>query len=128
MSASRITAWPIVQTDVIPIGSSAPVAETLPAVIERLVAEVQPERVILFGSYAYGTPTPDSDVDLLVVLESPLSFVERHVLVGKSLCPQPFPVDLMVVTPAQLAERLAIGNQFFTEVVRNGRVLYERSA
>jgi predicted nucleotidyltransferase len=119
---------PIVATDVIPIGSAEPVAATLPAAIARLVKEVRPQQVVLFGSYAYGAPTPHSDVDLLVVLESSLPFIKRQVHVSKTLLPRLFPIDLIVVTPAELAERLANGNQFFTEIVQRGRVIYERPA
>lgn len=117
---------PIVATDVIPTGSTEPVVATLPDALRRLVAKVRPESVILFGSYAYGIPTPDSDVDLLVVWETTLPFIERHVQVGETLCPRAFPVDLIVLTPSELAERLASGNHFFVEITRRGRVVYER--
>ena len=126
MVSARTFSPAIVAMDVIPIGSVAPVTATLPAAIERLVKAVRPERVILFGSYAYGAPTPHSDVDLLVVLESSLPFIKRHVQVSETLLPRLFPVDLIVITPTELAERLASGNQLFTEIVQRGRVLYER--
>lgn len=61
----------LVRTDVAPTGFR-PVAETLPQVIERLVQALHPQKIILFGSYAYGDPTPDSDVDWLVVMETDL--------------------------------------------------------
>ncbi len=127
MATSDGVAPVVTAPDLIPIGFDAPVAATLPAALERLVARVRPRRVILFGSYAYGRPTPDSDVDLLVVLESPLPFLERQALVSEVLYPRPFPVDLLVLTPAELAERLAGGNRFFAEITRRGRVLYEQS-
>jgi len=57
-----------IRTKVQPTGFP-PVAKTLPQAIKRLVAELKPEKIILFGSYAYGNPTPDSDVDLFVVIE-----------------------------------------------------------
>ena len=53
---------------VTPIGSSLPVAETLPFVVDRIVRALDPEKIVLFGSYAYGDPNPHSDVDLLVVM------------------------------------------------------------
>ena len=68
------------------------------------------------------------DVDLLVVAESDLPYIERHVWVSEALYPRPFPIDLIAVTPAELAERLVGGNQFFAEIVRLGQVLYERPA
>lgn len=121
-SSAAITALP----DIRPIGFDRPVAAALPAALECLVTRVRPRKILLFGSYAYGTPTPDSDVDLLVVLESPLPFIERQTLVSEALCPRPFPVDLLVVTPTELSERLASGNYFFVEITRRGRVLYEQ--
>ncbi len=62
----------LVKTEVRPTGFP-PVAKTLPKAVKRIVAELKPEKIILFGSYAYGNPTPDSDVDLLVVMETNLN-------------------------------------------------------
>jgi predicted nucleotidyltransferase len=82
------------------------------------------ERVILFGSYAYGEPDEDSDVDLLVVMntkERPwraASAIRRRHRSG-------FPMDLMVRTPAQVNDRLAMGDCFMEDVIAHGRVLYE---
>ena len=53
-----------------PIGSDKPISETLPIAVDHLARELKPHKVILFGSYAYGHPTPDSDVDLLVVMNT----------------------------------------------------------
>ena len=52
---------------VIPTGSNRPVSETLPPAIQRIVQTLDPEKIVLFGSYAYDAPTPDSDVDLYVL-------------------------------------------------------------
>jgi predicted nucleotidyltransferase len=114
-------------TDVLPIGATEPVSATLPAVLARLVEQIRPERVILFGSYAYGQPTPDSDVDLLVIVNSDRPYRDRYQWVAQTLIPRPFPIDLLVLTPAEVQARLASGNQFFSEIVRRGQVLYERS-
>ncbi len=88
--------------------------------------EVNPDKIILFGSFAYGKPTPDSDVDLLVIMESDESIHARSVRISKILSPRPFPVDLIVRTPAELQERLAMGDSFMEEITTKGKILYER--
>ncbi len=111
---------------VAPAGFARPVADTLPQVVQRIVDVLQPEKVVLFGSYAYGTPTPDSDVDLLVVMETSAPSVERYVAVSRLLRPRPFPVDIIVKTPAELQDALDSGDFFMREIVSRGMVLYER--
>ena len=93
---------------------------------QKIVDEVQPEKIILFGSFAYGQPTPDSDVDLLVILKTQLSPADRVRQISQVLDPRPFPVDIIARTPAELKERLRIHDCFFQEIVDKGKVLYER--
>ena len=102
-----------------------PVAETLPPAIERIVRAVAPEKIILFGSYAYGEPTPDSDVDLLIVWDTDKPRRERVVTISLLLYPRSFPVDIIVKTPRELEEELP-HNFFLREIVNTGVVLYER--
>ncbi|RME80970.1 MAG: nucleotidyltransferase domain-containing protein [Caldilineae bacterium] len=102
-----------------------PVAETLPAAIETIVRALNPQKIILFGSYACGEPTPDSDVDLLIVWDTDLPKRERVVAVSLLLYPRPFPVDIIVKTPRELEEELP-HNFFLREIVSKGVVLYER--
>ncbi len=116
-----------VTLDIKPTGLSRPVAETLPSAVQRIAETLDPEKIILFGSYAYGTPTPDSDVDLLVVLASDASPVERYLRVSRLLQPRPFPVDILVKTPQEIEIALNRGDFFLREIVTLGRVLYERS-
>ncbi len=111
---------------VIPTGQTIPVSEALPLATERLVSGLQPEKIILFGSYAYGKPTPDSDVDLLVVMETNASNVQRHLAVCRLLRPRPFPVDILVKTPQEIGLALQEGDFFIQEIVSQGRVLYEQ--
>ncbi|MGQ9503210.1 MAG: nucleotidyltransferase domain-containing protein, partial [Anaerolineae bacterium] len=80
----------------------------------------------LFGSYASGTPTPDSDVDLLVIMETEASGKERSWAVSRLLIPRPFPVDILVRTPQEIERALAEGDFFIREIIAQGRVLYER--
>jgi len=91
---------------------------------DRLVTDYHPLRVVLFGSYARGTATNDSDVDLLVVMPYDGKAADIAVDMRLRLRPQ-FPIDLVVRTPDKLAERLAQGDVFLREVVATGKVLYE---
>jgi predicted nucleotidyltransferase len=92
----------------------------------RQVAEhFQPDRIILFGSHAYGTPHADSDVDILVVM--PARNQHDQAVRIRWAVPAPFPMDLIVRTPNNLAWRLAEGESFHTEIVTKGKVLYEKS-
>ena len=83
-----------------------------------------PHKVYLFGSYAYGKPTLNSDVDLLVLMDTTLSNVEQAVLI-RQIIQLPFATDLMVRTPKQLSRRLKMGDDFMQEIVTRGLVLYE---
>ncbi len=103
-----------------------PVAETLPAAIENLIREVNPERIILFGSYASGNPTPDGDVDLLVIVRTDESYWERYLRVAMALKPCLFPLDLIVKTPEEVEEALQTCSPFLREVFAKGVCLYER--
>jgi predicted nucleotidyltransferase len=96
------------------------------AIVDRLARELRPEKIILFGSYAYGDPTPDSDVDLLVIMETNASHRERFAAVSRLLEPRPFPVDILVKTPREVREAIAKGDFFVAEIVSRGHLLYER--
>ena len=97
------------------------------AVVRKIVDEFNPEKIILFGSYAYGKPNIDSDVDMLVVMKSrERPTVRTARVIGSLLDIKTFPMDLIVRTPAELQQRLAIGDFFIEEIVSLGKVLYER--
>ncbi|MBI3410820.1 MAG: nucleotidyltransferase domain-containing protein [Planctomycetes bacterium] len=97
-------------------------------VIERyaqaIVEEFHPEKIILFGSHAYGRPHTDSDVDLLVIMPARNQH-DQAVRIRWRLA-APFPVDLIVRTPKQMAWRLGEGESFTTEIMSKGKVLYEK--
>ena len=90
----------------------------------RLAREFQPRKVVLFGSYAYGKPSPDSDVDILVVMPLNGNPVDKSVEMRLKLQPR-FPHDLLVRTPAKIKERLAMGDDFIKDIFDKGKVLYE---
>jgi len=94
--------------------------------VRQIVRQFQPQRIILFGSYAHGQPTPDSDVDLLIVMESDERPAVRAMRVSRLLRPRPFPMDILVRTPEEIRHRLEMGDYFMREVLEQGKVLYER--
>ena len=91
---------------------------------KRIGREFSPDRVVLFGSYARGEVTEDSDVDLLVILPFEGRAVDQSVKIRLRLRPG-FPVDLIVRTPEKVRERLAMGDSFMRDVLDEGKVLYE---
>ena len=94
-------------------------------VTEKIVRKFQPERIILFGSWAWGNPVPDSDVDLFVVKETcDTRRLAREI--DMALFPRPFPIDLIVYDPDQVARREEMGDFFIHEVLSRGTVLYAR--
>ena len=118
-----------IKTHVQPTGFP-PVSKTLPQAIKRIVSELKPEKIILFGSYAYGNPTPDSDVDLLVIVETNGKNKEMYRAVSRLLYPRQFPVDIIVKTPREVEEAVQGGkdNSFFIrEIIKKGKVLYDRN-
>jgi uncharacterized protein len=91
--------------------------------VRQIVEKFHPEKVILFGSHAYGKPHADSDVDLLVVMpaKNELTMMGRIRQATDAL----FPMDLLVCTPENLAKGLAWNDWFLKEVVEKGIVLYD---
>jgi predicted nucleotidyltransferase len=106
-----------------------PVTEALLAdITQRIVKKFQPYKVILFGSYAYGTPDLDSDVDLLVVMDSDEPMAQRIRRVTEVAKVRFLPMDIIVRTPAEMVERLAMGDFFLAEILEKGKVLYHRES
>jgi predicted nucleotidyltransferase len=97
-------------------------------VIRRFALQVaerfQPDKIILFGSYAYGTPHADSDVDILVIMPA-RNQLDQAVRIELA-CDPPFPLDLLVRTPPNVQWRLAEGESFLREITTRGKVLYEK--
>lgn len=91
---------------------------------QRIANRFSPEKIILFGSHAYGQPTAESDVDLLVVMEYEGSPLQQAIKISRELG-LVTPLDLLVRTPAQVQERLRLEDPFMREIVQRGKVLYE---
>jgi predicted nucleotidyltransferase len=91
---------------------------------DAVAQEFRPQKIILFGSYAYGQPTPDSDVDLLVILPFRGNDLTKAIQI-RSRFDTPFPMDLLVRKPEFIATRLRERDMFVEEVMTQGRVMYE---
>jgi len=93
-------------------------------IVWQIVEHFSPQKVILFGSYADGTPTEDSDVDLLVVMEVDGQLIHAAAQIAATV-DHPFPLDIVVSTPSQLKASFDRKGNFATEVLTRGIVLYE---
>ena len=123
--------WPAGNTPLVagvqPPGFTSVTEEVLAEIVHRIVTALLPEKIVLFGSYAYSRPLDDSDVDLLVILETPARPIDRYLAVSRLLRPRPFPLDILVKTPDEIRQGLEQGSAFIREIITQGRVLYERS-
>lgn len=96
-------------------------------VVKQIVEKFKPQKIILFGSYARGNPRPESDVDLLVVMETPLKDVRQAIEICQQIDYR-FGLDLIVHKPKYLAERVKNGDWFLRDVLKEGKVLYDFSS
>ena len=102
--------------------SRAAIAEVAALIAERF----RPERIVLFGSRAYGVPTADSDVDLLVVIDTPRRPLDEALRIRQAIrLDQPFPLDILVRTPDQIRVGLAEGDFVIVDVMTKGAILLE---
>lgn len=97
----------------------------LKGAVRRIARGVRPERVVLFGSYAYGKPRADSDLDLLVIVKKSGSRDKRYEKVDRAIGEHVWPVDLLVRDAKEVADRLKLGDTFMAAILRDGKVLYE---
>ena len=125
-TSSPVTISGLRHPQTIPLGLKVSVGKSLRPAIQKIVDELNPEKIVLFGSYAYGRPNPHSDVDLLVIMKTSASRKERSWKVSRLLLPRPFPVDLLVKTPKEIERALKSGDFFLREILTRGKVLYER--
>ncbi len=91
-----------------------------------IVRNFDPDKIILFGSHAYGTPTAGSDADLLVIMPFDINPMEKMAEIIYTVHPR-IAVDLLVRTPAMIARRIDIGDPFMREIISKGKILYERA-
>ncbi|MCL4514356.1 MAG: nucleotidyltransferase domain-containing protein [Firmicutes bacterium] len=102
------------------------IQQAINRIMGKLLSEYGPQKVILFGSYAYGTPEQDSDLDLLIVKETTERPIDRWVTVQRILTGthRSLPVDTLVLTPQEIESRIAVGDQFIKEILQKGATLY----
>ena len=90
----------------------------------RIAREFKPEKIILFGSHAYGQPTPESDLDVMVIMQFEGDPLEQAVTMLNRLN-MLLPIDLLVRTPEQIQQRLEMGDHFIRDIIERGKVMYE---
>lgn len=100
---------------------------TIRALAKHIAEKFNPEEIILFGSHAYGQPHASSDVDFLVVMETPKGEMAAILEVGDSLPDLPFSVDIIVRSRKVLEKRKKLGDWFLREITKKGKVLYARA-
>lgn len=93
-------------------------------VVRQIAEKFHPQKIILFGSYARGNPRPESDVDLLVVMDTPLKESKQSLEIRRHLGVM-FGLDLVVYTPKRLQERVEMGDWFLRDILKEGKVVYE---
>ena len=102
--------------------------EILRGVRDKIIRVFNPMSIVLFGSYASGTPREDSDLDLLVIMETNESPIKRAAKVSKIFRDRKLPMDIIVRTPQEIKDRLEIGDFFIKEILEKGEILYERDS
>lgn len=101
-------------------------AAALEHIMLVLITQYHPEKVILFGSMAEGTVGEWSDIDLVIIKDTSLPFLQRLKEVAL-LCLVPVSVDYLVYTPDEFAQMIADNNPFIVkEILQKGKVLYDR--
>jgi predicted nucleotidyltransferase len=96
------------------------------AIVKHIAEKFDPEEIILFGSHAYGKPTEWSDVDLLVVMDTPGGEIETSLEIVKTLPDITFSVDVLARSRSFISRRKKIGDRFMKEITEKGKVLYAR--
>ena len=101
--------------------------EVLAEIVRRIVEVADPEKIILFGSYAYGKPHKGSDIDILVITSSNLPRYKRSVPIYKALADLLIPLDILVYTPQEVEAWKDVPQAFITSVLGKGKILYEEN-
>jgi len=98
-------------------------------IASKIKSQYQPNKIILFGSYAYGQPDGDSDIDLLIIKRTQERPIDRRITIAEiAFDPKRLiPLESIVLTPEEVRGRLQIGDQFLKKILDAGEVLYEMS-
>jgi predicted nucleotidyltransferase len=105
---------------------TAEIQQLTDQIVQKLRAHYNPEKIILFGSYAGGSVQRNSDLDLLIIKDTEERFMDRWSTVRRILSDpsRKIALETLVLTPREVSERLARGDQFLAEILQKGRVLY----
>jgi predicted nucleotidyltransferase len=102
--------------------------ENITDIARKIAESFNPEKIILFGSYAWGKPDRDSDLDLFVIMESTERPIKRAASLRRVLKDGYVPMDILVRTPEELKHRIDIGDPFIKKIIRDGQVIYARDS
>ena len=100
--------------------------EKITDITTRIAERFNPEKIIVFGSYAWGKPGKDSDLDLFVVMDSSEKPIKRAASLRRALIDRYVPMDIIVRTPEEIRHRIDIGDPFVKKILREGKVVYAR--
>lgn len=102
--------------------------EEIERMVRRIVQGFDPQKIILFGSYARGTAGPDSDVDLLIIMNVTGSKKDVAIQIDRALIDRRIPLDIVVATPEDVERYRQLVGNVIRPALKEGRVLYERAA
>lgn len=98
--------------------------KTIQKIKERIVKGAKPQKIVIFGSYAYGNPNKDSDLDIVVIKSTGLPMHKRSIEIRKLLRGISVPKDIIVYTPEEVSKWKNASSAFITTVLKNGRTIY----
>jgi predicted nucleotidyltransferase len=101
--------------------------EKIDEVVSKIATQFNPEKIILFGSYASGNPTRDSDLDLLIIQETDLPKHRRSIDIQKALIGSMIPMDILIYTQNEFEKEIEEKFSFLGSAVKTSKVLYERA-
>lgn len=100
--------------------------EKIKEVAKTIATKFQPDKIILFGSFAWGKPTEDSDVDLFIIKSTTYSTRDISREISNFIFPRPFPLDIVVYKPEQVEQRKKDGDFFIQDIFSKGKTLYAK--
>lgn len=98
------------------------------SIVSKIASVCNPDKIILFGSYALGNQTKSSDLDLLILMESDKPRHHRSIEIRKALIGSMIPIDIFVITPGELRDEISDKHSFIGNAIKNSKVLYERAS
>jgi predicted nucleotidyltransferase len=98
--------------------------EAIQEIVDQIAQHFNPRQIILFGSYARGEPRPESDVDLLIIMETPMREAQQALEIRQFL-KSLFGLDLLVYSAEKIEQRIALGDSFLKDIFSEGITVYE---